>query len=310
MTIATGSRSMRPADATISRVGWTRGLGCKTLADLLAGDDAVHLEGDLPRACVNHRIDLMVARRLTSFDLVAVAVPHSLDLDRVTAVAAAVGGGPHSDLAASVAHGVADRLRVRGELATVYRSADDREEAAARLERMGASFPELEHRLVEAPGAEGVAETLSPTTLLVLGAPGGSWLQRQVFGPGHRLRVAAPCGSIVVRSAPRRCFHEIEDARPLTVSPHLAIEEARRLVRHATAPVADGGELVGILRKPNLHSGPSGATVADVMEPPVYVAAQEPLEAIEDLAAFLDGGPIPVVDGIQRLIGTIQHDVR
>ena len=41
------------------------------------------------------------------------------------------------------------------------------------------------------------------------------------------------------------------------------------------------------------------------MEPPVSVDADEPTDAARELADFLDGGPIPVVDA-DRLVGLIR----
>ena len=100
---------------------------------------------------------------------------------------------------------------------------------AQRLEQMGAAFPELDLRVVHAQSATALVKDLPAQTLLVLGAPGGSWLQRQLFGPGHRLQVAAPGGSIVVRHAPRRCFHAMTSPSGHVAGPHLSVADAAHL---------------------------------------------------------------------------------
>ena len=42
--------------------------------------------------------------------------------------------------------------------------------------------------------------------LVVIGAPGGSWFQRQLFGAGARLQAAAPGGVLVVRQDVPRVY--------------------------------------------------------------------------------------------------------
>ena len=89
--------------ADLGSVGVTRGFGCSRLAALLGDRPPVTIDGDLRHSCIAHHIELLVARKATSFDLVPTVVPRDVDLDRVTAVTAAVGDGPHSPLAAAVA---------------------------------------------------------------------------------------------------------------------------------------------------------------------------------------------------------------
>ncbi len=87
----------------LQRVAWTRGGGCADAANLLAGGTAMRIEGDLRTTCVRERIDALVSRKLSSFDLVPVIVPQSVDFENVERVTAAVGGGPHSPFAVAVA---------------------------------------------------------------------------------------------------------------------------------------------------------------------------------------------------------------
>lgn len=287
------------------RVAWTRGDGCRPLAELLGDSPGRPIESNLRQVCVSDRVDLLVTRRLTSFDLVPLVVPQSVALGDVASVSVAVSGGPHSDLAASVAARIAARLGVPGELATAYRTANEHEDAMQRLERIGGAHPELDRRAIEASSAAALVDPLTADTLLVLGAPGGSWLQRQLFGPGHRLAVAAPGGVVIVRSAPRRCFQDTDPDSRHAVGPQLAVREALRLFADAVIPVAEGGKLVGIVRAATLRSAHKRTAIGDVMEPAVAVSATEPTEAAAELYEFLDGGPVPVVDEQGYFIGTI-----
>lgn len=92
------------------------------------------------------------------------------------------------------------------------------------------------------------------------------------------------------------------------MGPHLSAAAARDVVRYEVVPVADAGQLVGVVRLSALREADGHLSVADVMEPPVAVEATEPLTAADDLKDFLDGGPVPVTDRRGRLIGTIPAD--
>jgi len=289
------------------RVAWTRGNGCLQLAELLSDGVPLSIGGDLPRACVERRVDLLVTRRLTNFDLVPTLVPHAFDETNVRAVTAAVADGPHTPLAAAVAARLGAALGVPAEVATVYRSADELPAAIQRLDGLGRPHPDIGRRAAHAPSAVHLIDTLSPETLLVVGAPEGSWFQRQLYGTGHRLLVSAPAGSVQVRSAPRRAFQAASDATGVAFGSHLTVADARRLVGHRTVPVADGGLLVGILRAAVLDGVPAHLTVADVMEPPVAAHSHHTLSEVEDLRAALDGGPIPIVDDAGYLLGIANH---
>jgi len=287
-------------------VGWSRGRGCRELAERLGHAKAV--KEDWAQASITHKLDLLVTRRIPNFDLVSVAVPYDMDLPAVRRVVAAVGEGPHSHLASEVAATLSTGLGVPGELATVARPGTESEEAPSRLVRVATAFPDMELRVIEGSTATELVKSLGDDTLLVLGAPGGSWLQRQIFGPGHRMRVAAPAGAVVVRHAPRRCFHAAGKASDVAAGPHLNAADALRLFPDPVIPIADSGRLIGIVRRSSLVGSEPTAEIGKYMEPPVSLAAAEPIEAAEDLRQFLDGGPIPVVDTSGKLVGAIPVD--
>jgi hypothetical protein len=295
-------------DGTLQRIGWTRGQGCGELAELLSPLEAIRIEGDIRTVAVEERLDAVVSRRLTSFDLVPGLAPQDFDPTSIEHVTAAVGDGPHSPFAVEVAARLASALDVPVEALSVFRSRGDRARVDERLDRLVADVPTMSARSLFGQTAVRLVESLPPTSLLVVGAPGGSWFQRQIYGPGHRLTVAAPAGVVMVRSAPRRCFHVAGDATNSVVGSQMSVADARQVAGVPVLAVADHGVLVGIVRTADLDEATPDAVMADVMEPPVSVGLEEPVEAVGDVAEFFEGGPIPVVDGSGRIIGVAPPD--
>lgn len=287
------------------RVAWSRGEGCRELAEHLTDGLAVPVQSDLAATCIDHRAEVLVTRRLNTFDLVSQVVPVGIDLSRIDSITAAVSDGPHSALVAAIADRLATRLGVPAEIATVYRAPEELPVAMARIEVLAERYPDLGRRIAHAKSAVGLLDTLGPRTLLIAGAPEGSWFQRQLWGPGPALASHASGGAIVVKSAPLRCFHASVNPAGHTVSPDLPVAEARRRVRLPSTPVARHGRLVGIVRRRAIDTAPDDAVVGDVMEVPVAVRATEPIDAVEGLRVYLEDGPVPVVDDRTRLIGIV-----
>ncbi len=181
---------------------WTRGDGCAELATLL-DPEAGRVQGDLREACISARASVLVTRKLSSgLDLTNVAVPHDLEIGSVKAVAALVAGGANSLLAAQVAATLAEALGVPGRMLSAYADDASQPEALTVVERLFVEVPTLEYRAVLAdPPADLVAQ-MREDELMVVGAPAGSWLQRQFFGQGARLVSHAPAGAVVVQAAP------------------------------------------------------------------------------------------------------------
>ena len=284
-------------------VVWARGPGCPALSDLLGEGQARRVGPDLRASCIEARADLLVAGRFTSFDLVPIAVPHAFDAGAVTEVVAAVAGGPHSLFAARVAERLAGALGVPAALLASSPDAGSDEAAEEALRRAADLARVPERRLVRAANPAATARGLSRGSLLVLGAPGGTWWRRQFFGPGHRLQAEAPAGAVVVRTAPLRCFHEMSE--PAAMGRQMPVGEALRLTTDAVLPVADDGYLVGLVHRAALQAAPPTATIGSLMEAPLSVRLEDPLAAARALAGPLAGSPVPVVDAGGRLCGLL-----
>lgn len=284
-------------------VVWTRGDGCAELGALLASGEPKAADSDLRDACIRARADLLVAKRLTSFDLVSTVVPIDFDADTVTEVVAAVGGGPHSAFAARVADQLAMKLGVEASL--ISGSASDALDGAAERTLAGLAHvvPDVPGRIVRVDSARSLVSDLPETALLVLGAAGGSWLQRQFFGPGKQLVVAAPGGAVIVRSAPDRCFQRMSE--PDAISARMLVRDALGVMTGLAAPVVDDGMLIGVVRRPALAKADPSSQVGPLIEDPVFVTVDDPVEAVNEVMEYLSHGPVPVVDHDGRLVGLI-----
>ena len=290
------------------RVGHTRGPAVADLAAVLAEGPPIAVDRDLKRSCLEHRLDLLVARRQSSFDLVPAVVPHRVDITRTAEVVGAVAGGPHSPAVAALVARIAAGLGVRGVIATVARTDDERPAAEALLASL--ALDGVEQRLVEVEGVRHLTSELPRDALLVVGAPGGSWLQRQLFGAGHRLLVAAPGGTVVVQSSPRRCFQEARDPAGAVVSPVMRAADAAAVIKAGVLPVADRGILVGVARRARLLAAADGFLVGDAMEPPVSVGPDHPVGAAVTAATAAGGWPVPVVDESGLIVGVVDRPAR
>ncbi|MFQ5554459.1 MAG: hypothetical protein ACE5GC_03700 [Acidimicrobiia bacterium] len=291
-----------PRDAVVpQRVLYTRGAEQRDLALLLSGD-ASPVGADPVEACIAARADMLVTSRIGSFDLVHVAAPTDFDKSGIGHVVAAIGTGPHSVLAANVAHRIGSALGCPVELVTAARGSDT---AASRevLEAMVAVRPGTTWRVLTDAKPASLTATAPDRSLIVAGAPGGNWFQRQLFGPGAKLRARASAGSVVVRSVPPRVF-QVAGAPVEWVGPFLLIADADAVVGDLVVPVVDQGLLVGVVRRSSLRARGSG-TVQDVMEPAPMVRMTDAATALDEVADFYEGAPIPIVDDDGRFAGSV-----
>jgi CBS domain-containing protein len=291
---------LSPPDREL-KVVWTRGKGCHELASALGGDGADHVKGDVAESCIDHRADVLVSKKLPSgFDLVNVAVPVDFDPDRVTKVIATVAGGPHSVLAAETAASIGARLGVEAEMLSAAQTEDEIESVNEILDQVGAHMPGLGRRVVVVDGVSELVDDLDEGALLVLGAPGGSWLNRSRTGPGARLRRTAQAGAVIVRSAPDRVFRFMGD--PVYVSPLRLADDTLRFHDEKTLAVADAGRLVGLVRREGLMRA-GDRPVSSVMEEALSVKVDETMLQARELAPTFGADPIPVTDHEEHLVG-------
>ncbi len=283
------------------RVVRTRGREQRDLARCL-NPDAVLAGSDLVESCVEARADLLVTSRLGSFDLTSVAVPSGFDGGRIRNVVAAIGTGPHSALAAEVAFRIGQVLACPVELVTAVPQTE-RSRAERVLEGLVADRPDTSWRIVSSDVPVGVLALTEPRSLVVIGAPRGTWIHRLVFSPAAKLRSRAPAGTVMVRSAPRRVFHYAQQP-VFWVGPQLQLNDAAEVMRDAVAPVVDLGVLVGIIRR-SATATPGARTVQDVMEDVPLITITDPIAALDKVADFFEGAPIPIVDAAGRFVASV-----
>ena len=161
-------------------------------------------------------------------------------------------------------------------------------------------------RVVEVDGISELVETLEEGSLVVFGAPGGSWLQRSMLGPGARLRSRAPAGAVMVRSAPDRVFRWMGD--PVFVSPMRLADDTLLLHREKVLAVADEGLLIGLVRR-ELLEGAGGAAVGTLMEEALSAKVDETIAEAMTLEPTFGRDPIPVTDHDEHLVGALSLPV-
>ncbi len=247
----------------------------------------------------------MVTRKLSSFDLCSVAVPTDFDPDATTEVVAAVGSGPHSPLAAAIALRIGHRLGVPARGVYAHGAPGPLPSARRVLPEIVDRFPALRFEAIQAPSPADMVDALAPGTLLVIGAPGGSWFQRQFFGPGARIRHRAPSGTIVVKAAPRRVYQAMEP--PQAYGPQMRAGDAVALGL-GDIVVAANGALVGIVSSAELHRGDPGRELAELVSHAPHLEPDEPMDHAVELFAESNTAILPVVDRRGRLVGVLYRD--
>ncbi|MGI9586464.1 MAG: CBS domain-containing protein [Acidimicrobiia bacterium] len=288
-------------------VVWTRGQQCRSLAQVLGGPHASQVGSDLVASCIEARADMLVTRRLTSFNLCSLVVPHGFAPSTTTSVVAAVGNGPHSLFAAVVAQRLSTQLGVPSRAIYGYEYDSEYPQALDTLDSIAGEVPGLETAPIRAPSPAEMVEDLTEGTLLVVGAPGGSWFQRQFFGPGVRIQAKAPNGAIVVRHAPKCVYQVMED--PVAFGPHMGAADAAQLADGQPIIVAEHGKLLGLVPRPVLLEAGATQKLEAIMGEPVFLYADESLDHARDLVRHRDGVAIPVLDSQELIIGAVTADV-
>ena len=242
----------------------------------------------------------MVSRRLSSFDLCSVAVPSGFSVDGTTGVVAAVGSGPHSSLAAALTERIGQSLRVPARAVYAHGGSEPTEAAARIVSRIDVQFPDLSIETIGAASPEAMVQALPSGTLLVVGAPGGSWFQRQFFGPGARIKHKASGGTIVVKAAPVRVYQAMEP--PTAFGPHMRVADALA-VGAGDVVVAAENKLLGVISAAALFAADADADLGELAQEAAFLSPEETIEHALDLVNDTDSTTIPVVDGSGKLIG-------
>ena len=304
---------MWPSEASVSgaaqptppRVVFSRGRGCAELAEMIS-PETTRVVGNLDDACLEARADLLVTRKPPGgFSLVSVASPVDLQPNEVSAVVAAVAGGPHSLFNVQLSQLLSERLGVEMLIANAFAGEEGQLGADDMLARMGELVPGAKQLSIQTADPTEFISILPPGSLLILGESGGSFLARMFFGPGARLRARAEAGVIIVRAAPGRVFQLMET--PVFVGPHHLAGDSRRLHRESRIAVVENGHLVGLVDLTALVAAKPDAPVASLMSEPMALGAG--MSLVEAASVITGsgrdlGGPWPVTDDEGVLIGT------
>lgn len=273
------------------------------MAGMLGSKGPIRVKGDLLETAAKCRSAMLVSRRLPHSSLLSVAAPIDFNRSAIGSVVAAVAGGPHSRIAALVARRMGEVLGVGAFMACAHRSTEGSERAVSVVESLFPHVPDLEYRVIAADNPARLISQLPPRCLLVIGAPGGNWFQRVLFGPGARLRQSADGGMVIVRSAAARVFQVMGE--PQFVSPYHQASDVLRLHSQETLAVAENGSLVGVVRRASLASAGEGSPVSRVMERPRSVRQDRPVSDLAGYASWFGDSPVPVVDSRDRLVGSV-----
>lgn len=285
------------------RVVWTRGKGCSELAATLALGPPLRAVGELDRFLASHRAGLLVARKLSESVPTSMVSPSGYEPDGFARIAVAVSGGPHSSLAVEVGARLTTATGRPAQLISAFRRDAERADAAASLNELAEMGPELDPLLIETKEPKDLLRHVADDALLVLGAPGGSWLQRLFLGPGARLVSGASAGVVVVRRAPVRAYQLMGE--PLYVSPHLGVQDALRITDASVLPVVEAGELVGIVSRTAMLMAGEGMSINHLMAEPRSLGVHASASDAMAVAAAQGGFPVAVVDQDRRLVGTL-----
>jgi CBS domain-containing protein len=286
----------------LDRVVWSGDRQTKVFAEMVSSAPAVRLRRDVRGGIIDAKATLHVTARAGT-GTCSTAVPHDLQPHAITGVVGAVGGGPHSPLAAAVTARLSERLGVPGQLVTGYRSPERRPAALQVLGELAGHARDLPMRALPTERPPELVASLPEGTLLVIGAPGGTWFQRQLYGPGVRLRAAAPAGAIVVRAEPCRVFQVMRPAQAL--GPQMRTRDALELGTGSTILVAEYGRLVGVVDRKRLLASAGHTPIGDLVDMPVALAPDELLDDVAVVTHEHDGAPLGVVDDEGALIGVI-----
>ena len=282
---------------------WAGGGEARELAAVLSNDRAVRAGANIASSCIDAKADLLVLSNRSSFDLCSVVVSQGFDRDATRSIVAAVGGGPHSNFAATLTDWLSRSLGVPGRAVYGYSEPSDRPNGEAVLGTIAEQLPQLDVDTVEVSSPASMVEMLDEGTLLVVGAPGGSWFQRRFFGPGARIQAKAPGGTIVVTENAERVYRVMR--RPLAFGPSMKVRDALQLSEGFDAAVAENGNFLGTVEAAKLRRAPVDLELHQVMDSEMFLSADDEITEAIGLLATHGTACIPVVDSSTRLVGCV-----
>ncbi len=305
----TNDSHARTARFSSRRVVWAGRNQARDLAEILTDGAATRAGSSIVASCVDARASLLVMSSRTSLNLCSTAVPHDFDPANTRSIVAAVGGGPHSLLAATLADWLSEATGI--EASAIFGHSDPKElaEAPRVLEQISSQLPNLETRIVQASGPAAMVENLPAGTLLVVGASGGSWFQRRFYGPGARIQAKASGGTIVVEHQPRRVFQVMQP--PVAFGSRMLVADALVLSEGTSIIVADRGKLLGTVAVTALGEADPNAAISEIMEQGLHFDLTDTITDAVELASRTPNDLIPVVDAESFVVGRVSlEDLR
>lgn len=296
-----------PVPKAERRVVWAGGNQAQDLANSIAANEVTKAGSNLASSCIDSRADLLVLSNRTSMDLCSVAIPHGFSSERTRSIVAAVGGGPHSFLAAELASWLSGALDVPASAVFGYSDPTELTGAHDVLDQLTAQLPQLKSQTVEAPSPPALVGALPPGTLLIVGDPGGSWFQRRFVGPGARIRAKASDGTIVVSHSPA-CVYQVMQP-PIAFGPKMRVADALLLSEGLDIHVADRGKLLGTVRIEALESSRRDLEIRQIMDTEIFLSVDDPINEAAGLVALYGDGLVPVVDGQSYLVGCVSSEI-
>jgi CBS domain-containing protein len=106
---------------------------------------------------------------------------------------------------------------------------------------------------------------------------------------------------VIVRHSPLKAFQTM--LPPVALGPHLRAADAVAVMEHPVIPVVDDGVVLGVVRDATLARLGGDEEIGTIVEDAPLVGVLEAAEAVDEVAEFYDGSPIPLVDARGKLVG-------
>ncbi len=282
---------------------WAGGSQARHLAEALGDGESERAGSNLAASCIESKAALLVLSKRASFDLSSTATTHGFSRAKTQSIVAAVGGGPHSVLAATVADWLSLNLDVPASAVYGYSDPSGLPEAERVLGITVAGLPAMDAYTIEAPGPAAMVRMLPTGALLIVGAPEGSWFQRRFFGPGARIRAMSSSGNIVVRHSPARIYQVMQE--PVAYGPNMRVSDALGLSDGFDVVVAEHGKLLGTARAAAMMNSRPDLELHHVMDDGIFLAPEDEVTGAIALMSPHRRTLVPVVDDNANVVGCV-----